>query len=149
MTDAKPLVPAAYEHEIRVNWGDCDPAKIAYTARIPEWALEAIDGWWEKHLGDAGWFHLNIDRNLGTPFVHMSIDFSAPITPRHRLICKVRPVRLGDTSIEFSVQAYQDGILCFTGRFVNVFVVADAFKKLRVPEDIRSFVEPLLAPVQI
>ena len=93
MTDAKPILPAAYAHEIRVIGGDCDPAKIAYTARIPEWALESIDGWWEKHLGDAGWFHLNVDRNLGTPFVHMSIDFSAPITPRHRLICKVRPVR--------------------------------------------------------
>ncbi len=149
MTDAKPIIPAAYEHEIRVNWGDCDPAKIAYTARIPEWALESIDSWWEKHLGDAGWFHLNVDRNLGTPFVHMSIDFSAPITPRHRLICKVRPVRLGDTSIEFCIEGYQDGILCFTGRFINVFVVADKFKKLRVPEDIRGFIEPLLAPVQV
>lgn len=27
----------------RVGFGDCDPAQIAYTGRIPDFALEAID----------------------------------------------------------------------------------------------------------
>ncbi len=78
--------PRPFRHEIRVGWGDCDPARIAYTARIPEWALAAIDAWWESEVGP-GWFQLNIDRGHGTPFVHMTLDFRAPVTPRHRLIC--------------------------------------------------------------
>ena len=41
---------AAFTHEIRVGWGDCDPARIAYTGHIPGWALQAIDAWWEAHL---------------------------------------------------------------------------------------------------
>jgi acyl-CoA thioesterase FadM len=130
----------AYRHEIRVTWGDCDPAKIVYTARIPWFALDAINGWWEDRLGD-GWFQMELDRNLGTPFVNMSMDLRAPITPRHRLACYVWPVRLGETSIGFAVEGEQDGRLCFEGRFTCVFTVADAFTKVRPPEEVRAIVQ--------
>lgn len=133
-----------FRHEIRVTWGDCDPARIAYTARLPWFALEAIDAWWEHHLGGVGWFQLNVDRNLGTPFVHMSLDFMHPVTPRHRLICEVAPTRLGNSSIEFSVAGVQADKTCFRGRFVCVFVVADEFRKTVPPEDIRSLISPLI-----
>lgn len=135
-----------FEHEIRVTWGDCDPAKIAYTGRLPYFALDAINAWWEHHLGGDGWFQMELDRNVGTPFVHLSLDFRAPVTPRHRLICKVWPSRLGEKSIEFRVMGYQDGVLCFEGRFVNVFIIAKTFKSQPAPPDIRQVVEPLLRP---
>lgn len=131
-------------HEIRVTWGDCDPAKIAYTARVPWFALDAINGWWEHHLDGDGWYQMELDRNYGTPFVHMSMDFSNTVTPRHRLMCEVAPVALGDSSIAFRVIGRQDGKTCFTGRFVCVFVVADKFKKRSAPEEIRALVEPLI-----
>lgn len=132
-----------YRHEIRVTWGDCDPAQIVYTARLPWFALDAINGWWEEHLGQ-GWYQLELDRGLGTPFVHMSLDFRAPVTPRHRLICEVAPVALGESSIRFRVNGYQDGRLCFEGQFVCVFVESGVFRKCPAPPDIRALVEPLL-----
>ena len=132
-----------FEHEIRVTWGDCDPAKIAYTGHIPWWALDAINAWWEEHLGD-GWYQLELDRNIGTPFVHMSIDFRAPITPRHRLKCRVMPMRVGESSIEFRVEGYQDGTLCFEGRFVSVCTVADQFRRQPVPAELRAVLEHFL-----
>ncbi len=135
-----------FVHEIRVTWGDCDPAKIAYTGRLPWFALDAINAWWEHHLGD-GWFQMEIDRNVGTPFVHMSLDFRHPVTPRHRLMCHVAPVRLGDASIEFRVKAYQAEHLCFEGRFICVFIVANEFKKQPAPPDIRAIVEPLIREI--
>lgn len=134
----------AYVHEIRIGWGDCDPDRIAYTGRLSWFALEAIDAWWEAKLGGDGWYQLNIDRNIGTPFVHLSLDFKTPVTPRHRLRCHVWPTRLGKTSIEFRVDAEQDGALCFSGHFVCVFIVSDAFAKRTPPEDIRSVVETYL-----
>ena len=133
----------AYEHEIRVSWGDCDPAKIVYTGKLPAMALEAINGWWEQHLGD-GWFQMEIDRNVGTPFVRLEMNVSAPVTPRHRLKGYVWPVRLGDTSIAFRVDGEQDGKLCFSFRSVSVFIVADAFKKRQPPREIVDIVTPLL-----
>ena len=134
-----------FVHEIRVGWGDCDPARIAYTARLPWFALEAIDAWWEHHLGD-GWYQMELDHNFGTPFVHMSIDFRAPVTPRHRLLCRVVPERLGETSITFRVEGRQDGTLCFEGTFVNVFTQADAFRKAPPPAEVREKVQALMAP---
>lgn len=132
--------PEPYTHEIRVTWGDCDPAQIAYTARLPWFALDAINAWWEDHLGQ-GWFQLELDRGLGTPFVHMSLDFRHPVTPRHRLLCRVWPSRLGRTSIDFRVDGVQDGRTCFEGRFTCVFVLAGEFSKTEPPPDIRDLVQ--------
>ncbi|MHA6262923.1 acyl-CoA thioesterase [Arenibacterium sp. CAU 1754] len=136
--------PVPFEHEIRVTWGDCDPARIAYTGRLPEFALQAINAWWEHHLDGDGWYQMELDRGFGTPFVHLSLDFRSPVTPRHRLMCEVAPVRLGEKSIEFRVLGRQDGILCFEGRFVCVFVVAGTVNSQPAPPDIREIVEPLL-----
>ena len=137
-------MPKPYFHEIRVTWAHCDPAGIVYTGQIPNFALDAINGWWEHHLG-GGWYQMELDRGVGTPFVHMSLDFEVPITPRHRLLCAVEPVRLGTTSIEFSVTGRQDGSTCFTGRFISVFIAAKDFQKQPPPQDIREVIEPLIA----
>lgn len=128
-----------FTHEIRVTWGDCDPAKIAYTARLPWFALDAINAWWED-VGGASWYQLEMDHNIGTPFVRMEMDFRAPVTPRHRLMCKVWPNRLGETSVGFHVQGMQNDVLCFEGNFVCVFTVADAFRKAPPPKELRDIV---------
>ena len=130
-------------HKIRVGWADCDPAQIAYTGRLPVFALEAIDAWWEEHI-EVDWFGLNIDRNVGTPFVHLDLDFVSPVTPRHPLQCEVRLRRLGQTSITFQVIGRQNEIECFSGNFTSVFVISDKFEKQAVPPDIRSLIEPLV-----
>lgn len=140
----EPRPEKTHRHGIRVTWGDCDPAKIVYTARIPWFALDAINGWWEAHLDGDGWFQMELDRNVGTPFVRLEMDFRAPITPRHELICYVWPVRLGETSITFRVDGEQDGRLCFSSRSVSVFTDATAFKKRTPPDDIRLVVESCL-----
>lgn len=134
-----------FKHEILITWGDCDPAKIVYTARIPWFALDAINAWWVHHHG-GGWYHMELDQNIGTPFVSMKLDFRSPITPRHKLVCHVWPNRLGQTSIGFRVEGFQDDKLCFEGDFVSVFTKADAFKKASPPEKIRALVEKHLKP---
>ena len=135
--------PSAYRHEIPVTWGDCDPARIAYTGRLPWFTLDAINAWWEAHLGQ-GWYQLELDRNIGMPFVRLEMDFIAPVTPRHRLICHAWPSRLGDSSITFRVEGEQDGKLCFSACTVSVFIIAEAFKKCRPPEDIRDMLDRFL-----
>ncbi|MEX0282600.1 MAG: acyl-CoA thioesterase [Arenibacterium sp.] len=133
-----------FVYEIRVGWGDCDPAKIAYTGRLPDFALSAIDAWWEHTLGGDGWYQLEMDRGFGTPFVHLSMDFRAPVTPRHRLMCETYPVRLGTKSITFRVLGRQDGVLCFEGTFTCVFSIAGTVTTQSAPPDIREIVEPLI-----
>lgn len=133
----KPTEPEPFVHETKVRWAHCDVARIAYTGQIPGFALEAIDAWWESRTGK-GWYGLNLDRNFGTPFVHMSIDFRSPVTPRHMLECEVRVLRLSDRSIRFAVTGRQDGTVCFDSEFVQTFIVADSFEKCDLPAEIRE-----------
>ena len=120
----------------RVGFGDCDPARIAYTGRIPEFALEAIDAFWEALLDGDNWFRMNVDQGIGTPFVRMEFDFKAPITPRATLLCHVEPVSLGNTSVSFRVTGAQGGRECFAAQFVSVFVTSPELSKIRVPDRI-------------
>ncbi len=138
MASQAPRTP--FEYEIRVTWADCDPAQIVYTARIPWFALDAINAWWEAHAG-VDFFTLEFDVGFNTPFVRMEVDLRAPVTPRRRLICRVWPNRLGETSVGFHVEGLQDGALCFEGDFVCVFVVAKEFRKCPPPERLRAIVE--------
>lgn len=133
-----------FVHTINVTWGDCDPALIVYTGRLPWMALDAINAWWEDLLDGDGMFQMEIDRGYGTPFVNLSMDFRSPVTPRHPLRLHTRPVKLGTKSITFRVDGYQDGVLCFEGRFTSVFIVAGKFTSRPAPDEIRSLVEPLL-----
>lgn len=133
----------AFVHTIQVRWADCDPALIAYTGRIPCFALEAIDAWWAEKIG-YDWYRLNLDRNMGTPFVHMDMDFRSPITPRHPLLCDVRLTKFGRTSMTFRVVGRQDGELCFEGNFVCVSVTAETFSAEPPPEDIRERIAGLV-----
>ncbi len=140
LTDAR--VP--FQHEMRVAWADCDPAFIAYTGRIPYWGLEAIDAWWEHHAG-YDWYALNVDRGIGTPFVHLCLDFTAPVTPRHKLFCEVTLVKLGQKSIRHRVIGRQDGKDCFSGEFVSVFVATSSFTSREPPEDLLAIFQALEA----
>ena len=144
-----PARPAsAYQHEIQITWGDCDPARIVYTGRLPWFALDAINGWWKEHLGQ-GWYELELDRDIGTPFVRLEMDFIKPVTPRHRLICHAWPIALGNTSISFRVEGEQDGALCFSASTISVFIIASAFKKQPPPQDIQDLLTPFLTEIAL
>lgn len=135
---------ADFIHPINVTWGDCDPARIAYTARLPYFALDAINAWWEHYFDGMGWFQMEIDNNVGTPFVNLSMDFRHPVTPRHTLLCETFPTRLGEKSITFTVIGRQNDVLCFEGSFTCVFIVGETFKSRPAPDRFRRVIEPLI-----
>lgn len=136
LASSKP-VGRAFVHKIRVSWADCDPARIVYTGRIPCFALEAIEAWWKQHIG-IDWYEMNVDRDMGMPFVHLSVDFRYPVTPRYELDCHVSLIAVGKSSVRFSVSGLQDSILCFEGEFVEARVIASTHQKSQFPPDFRA-----------
>ena len=131
----------AYVHVTSVSWGDCDPANIVYTGRLPWFALDAINAWWKAHFAGDGWFQMELDHNVGTPFVRLEMDFVQPVTPRFDLHSYVWPARLGSSSITFRVDGEQNGKLCFSTQTVSVFTIADQFKKQSIPTQYRQRIE--------
>ena len=128
------------EHQVTVSWGDCDPAQIAYTANIPRWALEAVEQWYRECLG-VDWYEINLGRGIGTPFVSLSLDFHAPITPQHALNHTIYVKRLGNCSISHYVEGRQCSIRCYSATSTAVFTRAASMKPLPIPPGIRKTVE--------
>ena len=133
-----------FVHTINVTWGDCDPAQIVYTGRLPAMALDAINAWWEDLLDGDGWFQMELDHGWGTPFVKLGMEFFSPVTPRHPLRLHTRPTRLGEKSITFAIDGYQNGTRCFEGQFTSVFTDRATFTSRPAPADVRARIVPLL-----
>ena len=137
---AHTMPPGPYVHLITVGWGDCDPAQIAYTANVLSWGMKALEAWCNHCLG-VNWFELNMNHGIGTPFVHISYDFTSPITPRGVLECTVYVRRIGRTSLHHIIEGRQTDRFCFTGNMASVFVTAAQLKPVPIPPNMRKSME--------
>lgn len=135
-----------------VTWGDTDTAGIAYTARIPAFALEAIEAWFRDRIA-LDWYAIARDQGLGTPFVHLSFDFRSPLTPRHTLATEVRLAKLGGSSMAFALTGRSEpghsaaapeqdaSRTAFTARLVSCFV-----RVVNGATEARAGMSPILIP---
>lgn len=131
------LPTGPYGDEITVAWGEADPAQIAYTANIPAWGLKTIEAWMKACTG-VGWYEMNLDLGIGTPFVELACQFKAPVTPRHPLQMTLTLTRLGRSALTCHLDGRQNGRLCFSGDFVCVFTGSVDLKPIPIPPLMRS-----------
>lgn len=144
---SKPTETAAapFVHHRVINWSDTDAALIVYTVRFVDFSMEAIEQWFRTVVG-SGWYEMNMDRGLGTPFVKVDIDFKAPLTPRHKLKMTVLVERLGRSSISFQVTGERDdGVCSFVGRLVCCAVDTGTKKPVAIPDDWRANIEDYIS----
>ena len=133
--------PAPFVHRRVINWGDTDAARIVYTGRFLDFALEAIEDWFRAVVG-CGWYEMNMDLGIGTPFVKAGIDFKAPLTPRDGLRTTVLVERAGRASITFNVIGERDdGVRSFTGTLVCCVVAAGEMKPMEIPAPWRERID--------
>jgi acyl-CoA thioesterase FadM len=135
-----------YVHTAQIRFSDTDAAQIAYTGRFPDFAMDAIDGWFRDRL-NTDWFRLNVDERIGTPFVHLSMDMTSPLSPRDVLNTTVLVAKAGNASLEFKVIGRAGDRVSFEGRFVCVFIDATTGRPIPIPDRYRGKVteEALLA----
>jgi acyl-CoA thioesterase FadM len=124
---SKPTDWQPYAYPIDVYWGHCDPANIAFTGQLMQFALQSIDAWWRQRIGH-DWYAIENDLDVGTPFVRAEIDFKHPVTPRHQLLCEVNLVAMGNTSLQFKIVGRQNQIDCFEAYYTCVRVNPASFK---------------------
>ena len=124
---------APFVHRRRILWGETDAARIAYTARFLDFAMEALEGWFQDRLG-VGWYELNVDHGVGTPFVHASLDFRSPVTPRDTLDSSVLLVGRGRSSLRFAVAGRVGNRLVYEAKLACAFVDAAAMRPIPAPD---------------
>ena len=113
-----------------------------FTGRFPNFALDAIEGWFRDRLG-TDWFRLNTEERTGTPFVHLSLDMESPLTPPDVLLTTVLLARAGRSSLEFRVVGREEAAsrVSFRGRMVCVFTDHAIGRSIPIPERYRAAVE--------
>lgn len=129
-------------HARRIRWGESDPARIAYTARYLDFAMDAIEAFFNDRLG-ASFYEFNVDMGSGSPFVHVSLDFRSPVTPRDTLETEVRIAKLGGSSVTFVVQGRVGDRVSYDGKLVCAFVdtTGATMKPMAIPPQFRAILE--------
>ena len=123
----------------RVAFGDCDPAQIAYTGRLVDYALEALEAFWDDLLEGGGWYEMAVVTGQGMPFVRLEFEFLSPVTPRQPVVLRVTPEAVGRSSVTMQVEARHGAALAFRARFVSVFVSRESgMSPVRIPDDVRA-----------
>ena len=122
----------------RVLDGDCVASGVIYAPRVVDYAVEAIEEWYEEIPG-ISWMELVCNRQQGAPFVSVSCDYLRPLVPRQSITVEVWVAKLGGASIEFVVFGYDDNdIMCFDARLTACFIDLNDFKAMRIPEVFRQ-----------
>ena len=122
-----------------IKFGETDAAAIVYTPRFADFCMEAAEVWFREYL-DFDWYHINTELGMGTPVVHMEIDFKGPLHGGDGLAVEVDVARVGSKSLTLCFEgckklANGDVSLSFAGRFVYCFTSkALGGKAMPIPE---------------
>lgn len=126
----------------RLHWGETDPAAIIYGPQAFAIAIECIE---ELLIASTGlcFRDLNLKRDVGTPWVHMSCDFEKPLYAGEAYAVEVTLEKLGGSSFTYRVRAFNDaGTRLFSVKLVGVAVDLKTMKTKSIPDDIRRGLAP-------
>jgi len=140
-TGDRPVAGVPFTLRRRMHWGDGDAARMGYTPRFVDYAMEAAECWWEDRLG-TDWLGLNRQRGLACPVASMSFDFAHPVRPGERIDLAVRLEKVGNSSLVLRIAGrLPDGPECFSARLVSVIASLETMKSHRIPDDLRARME--------
>lgn len=124
-------IPFVYRRRLR--FGESDAASMIYTVRFFDYALDAIDAWYEAVVG-VSLYDLNMKHGLSCPFVHTEMDFRAPLRPGDELYVQVLIAAMGRSTLTFSLEgSLQDGSRRFSGQFIVSFISPTLMKSVPIP----------------
>lgn len=114
-----------HSRDLRLSWGECDPAGIVYYATYLEWAERVHSEWWllqGLHLAELA------DR-LGAAFVvrHVECDYLHPPRVLDELRCSLHVAAVGSSSftLRFDFTDLGSGRALAELRLTCVFVDAE------------------------
>ena len=121
-----------------VNWGDCDPARMIYTPRVIDYAVEAVEAWYREVIG-ISWMRSNFSMDTSLPTVRVECDFIRPPHPESEIDMQVRVERLGKSSITLLVDGLNDdGEPYFKVKLVTCYIFLGGLKPIAIPDDFRT-----------
>jgi 4-hydroxybenzoyl-CoA thioesterase len=133
----------SFDVQLKVRFGDVDPAGIVYYPKIFDYIHEAFEELWDVHVG-ARYYQLLLEHRIGFPLVHSEVDFRHPLRfgdrPRVRVTC----THLGRASIGLAYRFHVDERLCLEALMTVVCVNLEGMTPTPVPEQYRARFEAIM-----
>lgn len=132
-----------FSSQIRVRFGEVDPAGVAYYPRIFDYIHVVTEELWEQHVG-VRYDHLIQERKIGFPLVQSNVDFRRPLRFGDRPIAHVTCFHLGRSSLGLRFVFEQHGEVALEARMTTVCTDLSTMKSLPILPEWRAKLEELL-----
>lgn len=133
--------------ERKIRFSHCDPAGIVYFVNFFDMVSGVVEDWFGEALGFT-FNEMHIRQQVGFPIVNTGCEFYKPCHLGDRLELELSILKLGRSSIEFSIRGRVDSEEKFRARHKVAMMSLETLKSLPIPEDLRSSMAPYVqAPV--
>ena len=134
---------SGFDTQLKVRFGDVDPAGIVYFPKIYDYIHEAFEDLWDTHVG-ARYYQLLLERKIGFPLVHSEVDFKHPLRFGDRPIVRVTCTHLGYSSLGLSYRFTVGDTVCLIATMTVACVELDGMKPRPVPDEFRVKFEEIM-----
>ena len=110
---------ALFTYRRKVDFGDCDSARIYFTPRALDYAVEAVEAWYEDVLG-VSWPDLLHGHDLDVTFAWMGCEYFRPVIADQTVHVRVRATGIDRHAVTFSAAGEDDS----GGAFFQATLVA-------------------------
>lgn len=127
-----------------IGFGECDAARIYKTPRAIDFAVEALDAWYEAVLG-ISWADLCTRQGLDVTFVSIACEYIRPLTAGQTVQLHVAVVGADLTTITFlATGEVETGRPCFRATLAACFVNRLNAEVVRIPSEYHHIILPYL-----
>jgi 4-hydroxybenzoyl-CoA thioesterase len=121
----------------KVRFQHCDPAGIVFYPRYFEMINTTVEEWFAQRLG-VPFETLHGPLGAAVPTASISVDFQAPSRLGEVLEFRLRPTRIGRSSVGLSIEAYCGAEKRLSMESTLVFTKEGASKPEPWPKDLRA-----------
>jgi acyl-CoA thioester hydrolase len=136
-------VPDAFQHSIRVRYGECDPQGVVFNANWLGYFDVLMTELWRDRIGD---YSNMLEAGTDMVVAEATVRFLGPARFDDVIDFAVTVSRLGNTALSTHVEATVDGRTVASGDMRHVFIDPATKAKKEIPPDVRGALEPLAAP---
>ena len=137
-------MPRTFTTERRIRFSHCDPAGIVYFVNFFDMVSGVVEDWFGEAIGFT-FSEMHLHRRVGFPIVNTGCEFFRPCHLGDLLVLELSVLKLGRSSIEFSIRGQVGGEEKFRARHKVAMMSLDTLKSLPIPDDLRERIAPFVA----
>ncbi len=129
--------------ERKIRFSHCDPAGIVYFVNFFDMVSGIVEDWFGEAIGFT-FNEMHIQRRVGFPIVNTGCEFFRPCHLGDLLVLELSVLKLGRSSIEFSIRGQVGGEEKFRARHKVALMSLETLKSLPIPDDLRERMLPFV-----